>query len=156
MSRGQEFSRSVQATEKAEFAGGRYAIFFNPEKWKSEKSEETGRLTWKHRNGDGYALIISERLQIPLETLRKIALNNAKEAAPDVKITLEEKRQVNGREVLCLQMKGTIQGIIFVYFGYYYSGKEGAVQILTYTAENLFEEYQSDFEEFLNGFEVVG
>jgi hypothetical protein len=156
MSQGQGFSRSVEATEKVEFAGGKYAIFFNPGKWKLGRSEETGRLSWIHRNGDGYVMVISERIPIPLENLRKIALNNAKEAAPNVKITFEQKRQVNSREVLCLQMKGTIQGIDFVYFGYYYSGTGGTVQLLTYTAESLFEEYRNDFEEFLNGFEVIG
>jgi len=95
MSRGQEFYRSLKATEKAEFARGRYVLFFNPEKWKRQKSEETERLTWNHRNGDGYAQVISERIQIPLENLRKLALDNMKGVDPNAKITFEEKRQVN-------------------------------------------------------------
>ena len=97
----------------------------------------------------------SERVEIPLETLRTLALANAQEAAPDARITFEGKRQVNGKELLCLQIKGTIRGVAFTYFGYYYSNNYGSVQIITYTGQNLFEEFQNDFEEFLNGFEVI-
>ena len=66
-------------------------------------------------------------------------------------MTFEATRQVNGTELLCLQIKGTIQGVAFIYFGYYYSSDAGTVQMITYTGQNLFEEFQSDFEEFLNG-----
>jgi hypothetical protein len=50
-----------------------------------------------------------------------------------------------------LQMTGTIQGIKFTYFGYYYSNANGTIQFLTYTSDNLFSSYQKDIEEFLNG-----
>ena len=53
-----------------------------------------------------------------------------------------------------MQMRGTIKGIPLVYLGYYYSGKEGAVQIITFTGEGLFT-HTEDFEELLNGFDVA-
>jgi hypothetical protein len=155
MSQGYKFSRSTEATEKAALMGGRYALFFNPQKWKHYAVQEQGRLAWRHREGDGYAMVLQERIEIPLGTLRNIALANAQEAAPDAQVTFEGKRQVNGTELLCLQIKGTIQGVAFTYLGYYYSSNYGTVQILTYTAQNLFEEFQNEFEEFLNGFAVI-
>jgi hypothetical protein len=54
-----------------------------------------------------------------------------------------------------LQIRGTIQSIPFVYLGYYYSGQEGSIQLLTYTASNLFDEYRHDFQELLDGFVVA-
>jgi hypothetical protein len=147
--------RSARATDKAELKRTGYQLYYDPQKWK-QVNGETGRVSFNHANGDGYGLVLTERIVVPLENMRNIALSNATSAAPDAKITFEETRVVNGTKLLCLQIKGTIQNISFIYFGYYYSGKEGTVQILTYTAANLFDEYKGDFEEFLNGFVLDG
>lgn len=147
------FVRASSATEEARLNRTGYRLFFDPNKWR-QTGDDLGRASFEHKAGDGYALAISERIGVPLERLPEIALSNAKSAAPDTTVTLQESRVVNGTKVLVLQMRGTIQDIPFVYYGYYYSGKEGTVQLLTYTAVNLFEEYKADFEQFLNGFVV--
>ena len=86
--------------------------------------------------------------------MAQIALENAKKAAPDARIVKEEYRVVNGNKVIYLEMEGTIQGIKFKYLGYYYSGRSGSTQYLTYTGANLVGEYKKDIERFLNGFTV--
>lgn len=146
------YSRPASSTAKAEINRGKYVIYYNPKKWKPKGDEEGGRSTFNYIGGDGGAVIIAERLQIPLESLKAIALENAKEAAPDAAISFEEMRNVNGKEVLALQMKATMKSIPFQYYGYYYSDKNGAIQVLTYTGQNLFDEYKKDLEDFLNGF----
>ena len=83
--------------------------------------------------------------------MKSIAFENAKSAAPDIRIVDEEYRIVNGTKVLMIQMSGTIQGIKFTYYGYYYSNENGTIQLLTYTATNLLKEYNQDIEAFLNG-----
>ncbi len=98
-----------------------------------------------------YAMLISEKLTIPIESLKNIVLENAREATPDIKIVHQEYRNVNGIQVLMLQMQGTIQGIQFTYFGYYYSNEQGTIQLLTYTGANMFQEYKNEIEKFLNG-----
>ncbi len=128
-------------------------LSYDPSKWKRNQVAEPGRQTLTHLSGDGYAMVISERLQLTTEALKGVVLNNARQAAPDAKIVFEESRVVNGAKILCLQIVGTTQGIQFHYFGYYYAGKGGTIQVLTYTGENLFDEYKADFEELLNGFE---
>jgi hypothetical protein len=147
--------KSPAATERLVLNGGKVSLSFDPKKWQKAKGEEPAMQGFTHLRGDGYAKLIYERLQMPLATLKQVALANAKEAAPDLKVVSEEKRVVNGRQVLCMQLKGTIQGIPFVYLAYYYAGKEGSIQVLTFTGENLFSEYRTDFEEFLNGL-VIG
>ena len=103
------------------------------------------------KDGDLYGLIITEKVEIPIETLKVIALENAKAAAPNMSIVKEEFRNVNGLKVLLLHMNGTIQGIKFSYYGYYYSNSNGTVQFITYTSQNLLDGFKSKIEDLLNG-----
>jgi hypothetical protein len=134
----------------------KYGLWYDRSKWLPDRDIDNTSAEYEltHVEGDRYVVIIPERLQIPLETLEIAAIANAKKAAPDTRITFEEKRIVNDREILCLRMDATIQGIPVSYINYYYSGKAGAVQLMTYTGQNLIEEYQSDMLDLLNGFEV--
>jgi hypothetical protein len=99
-------------------------------------------------------MIISERISIPMDKLREIALDNARDAAPDIKVVEEQRRRVNGTDVLMMRLEGTTNGIPFTYLGYYYGGPVGTIQVITYTGQNLFDEYRKEFEEFLNGFRL--
>jgi hypothetical protein len=84
--------------------------------------------------------------------MRQIAILNAQKASVDVKETSAEYRIVNNKKILCLKFQGTIQGIKFVYFGYYYSSPNGTVQLLSYTSEQYYDSIQKELENFLNGF----
>jgi hypothetical protein len=148
------FTAPPAATQRVEVLSGRGAVSVTPNLWRETKSTETGRRTFVHRNGDGYAVVISERIQVQTNQLRNVALENAREAAPDVKIVEEQRRRVNGTDVLMLRLEGTTNGVAFTYLGYYYGGPAGTVQVLTYTGRNLFQEYRADFEDFLNGFQL--
>lgn len=149
------YTRSAAATRTVDILAGSTRLSYDPARWTQEAGTDRTRMTFQHADGDGYALVIRERLQMSLDALKEIALTNAIQAAPDAKIVFEEPRMVNGTKVLCLIIEGTTSGIAFTYYGYYYSGKSGIVQIVTYTGQNLFEEYKPDFENFLNGFEVL-
>jgi hypothetical protein len=134
---------------------GSFGIWFDEGKWKKTKTDEVDGKTYFHLiAADGYAMVISEGLSIPIESLKNIALENFREAAPDAKIVFDEKRIVNGTEVLCLRMDGTTQGIPFSFFGYYFGGKEGTIQLVTYTGQNLMDKYKVEFTTFLNGLEI--
>lgn len=88
---------------------------------------------------------------MPIQSLKEVAIENARSVAPDVKVVKEEYRNVNGLTVLFLQMNGTLKGIKFTYYGYYYSGTGGTIQFLTYTAQSLMDKYIADCELLLNG-----
>lgn len=94
-------------------------IYINPKKWSFEKGNDNpdAEYEFKLKDGDLYGMVITEKLEIPLETMKLIALENGKEASPDVRIVKEEYRIVNGLKVLLLQMNGTMQGIKFSYYG---------------------------------------
>jgi hypothetical protein len=128
-------------------------IWLNPKEWNFSKNtvNESAEFQFQKKDEDLYGMLISEKMQIPVETLKDIALENAKKAAPDIKVIKEEYRNVNGIKVLMMQLSGTMQGIKFVYYGYYYSNSNGTIQLVTYTGENLLDEYKDDIELFING-----
>lgn len=129
------------------------SIYVNPKLWSFKKAEDgqSREYTFRLKEKDAYGMLITERIEVPLENLKKLAIKNAKNAAPDLKVVKQEYRIVNGVKVLFMQMNGTIQGIQFSYYGYYYSFKGGSVQFLTYTAQNLLDEFRPSFESLLNG-----
>jgi len=129
-------------------------IWINPKDWSfsKAKTDSPSEFQFSHKQLDVYGMLIAEKTEVAVEALINIAYENALEAAPDIKIVEKEYRTVNGIEVIMMKMKGTIQGVKFVYFGYYYSNAEGAFQFLTYTSQNVFNEYENDMLNLLNGF----
>jgi len=125
----------------------------NPKLWSFKKGADDADSEYELelKGEDLYGMIITEKTEIPLETLRLIALENAESAAPDIHIVKEEYRIVNGLKVLMIQMNGTTQGIKFSYYSYYFSNTNGTVQFVTYTAQNLLKEYTEKCEDLLNG-----
>jgi len=149
-----QFTKDEQSTFLVNSNKLDVGIWINPQKWSFEKAPENEDVEFyfTRKGEDLYGMLIAEKLEIPIESLRNIALQNAKNAAPDMRIIREEYRNVNGNNVLMMQMQGTVQGIKFTYYGYYYSSANGSVQFLTYTSQNLFEGYEGDMQELLNGF----
>ena len=132
-------------------------ISINPKKWSFKKADnnEDAEFEFQLKDKDAYAMLISEKIEIPIENFKSIAVENAKSVAPDIHIVKQEYRTVNGLKVLMMQLDGTIQGVKFSYYGYYYSFPGGTLQLLTYTSQNLLEEYKPELEELLNGLELV-
>lgn len=129
-------------------------FWLNTNKWSFKKATVNKEAEYELRlkDGDLYGLIITEAISIPLETLKSIALENAKNVAPDIRVIKEEFRNINGNKVLLIQMNGTMQGIKVSYYGYYFSNENGVLQFLTYTSQNLIDDYKDEIENLLNGF----
>lgn len=129
-------------------------FWLNPKLWSFKKATDNPDAEYELqlKGGDLYGMIISEKVEIPIETLKSIALETGRLAAPDLKIVKEEYRIVNGTKVLLLQMNGTMQGIKFSYYGYYFSSSNGTVQFITYTSQNLIDGYRKECDILLNGF----
>lgn len=136
---------------------GKFKIWYDENKWALSKAvpDADGRTQFRLLSGDGYVMVIAEGLSIPLETLKQLAFDNAKGAAPDALIVAEEKRTVNGKEILFMRIDGTVRQIPFTYYGYYYGGNEGTIQVIAFTGQNLIDKYKEEFTNFLNGLEIV-
>ena len=129
-------------------------FWIDPTEWTFQKAVENPDAEYELtlKGEDLYGMIITEKLEIPMENLKDIAVENGRAAAPDLEVVQEEYRMVNGNKVLFLQLNGTLQGIKFTYYGYYYSSNAGTVQFIMYTSQDLLKSYIEDCEKALNGF----
>lgn len=91
---------------------------------------------------------------IPLDALPEVALGNARNADPNCRLTLQELRRVNDHDLTALQFAATVKGIPLKYYGYYYGGTSGTVQVVTMTTTSAFERNIDQFTEFLDGLEI--
>jgi len=132
----------------------RYGIWTDNSKWNRMDSSAPRDMSFKHVKGDAFATVIAERIQIPLETMRRVVVKNAESGITDLVVTESTTREINGREILYLRMHGNADGIPFEYMVYVLSGEMGTIQLYTYTGVNLISEYEKDFLEFLNGFVI--
>lgn len=148
------FKKPDAATAVYRSKGDRFMVWYNPNKWRQKKSSDEDKPTYEHVDGDVYAMILAERFSMSIEDLKELAMSNARKAAPDVRLVSEEERFVNGRHILCMRFDGTISGVPFTYYGYYFAGKSGIIQLITYTSQNLFDEYRAEMTDFLNGLRI--
>lgn len=149
----QEFKKDSKSTFLVKSKKLNIGIWINPKKWSFKKGDDEGaaEYNFKMKESDIYAILIAEKVEIPVINLRGIAIDNAKDVAPDIKVIHEEYRTVNGIKVLMMQMAGTLQGIKFTYFGYYYSNENGSILLLTYTGTSIFDKHKKEMELMLNG-----
>ena len=131
---------------------GAFGVWIDEKKW-TENPANNGpiKINFVHQGDTSYAMIIGQRVQVSMEELERAALNNAKKVAPDITLLFREKRVISGKHFHCLQMTGTIQGNSIMYYGYYYGGPEGTLQVICYTTPDLFDQAKTDFDELLNG-----
>ncbi|HWQ03652.1 MAG TPA: YbjN domain-containing protein [Candidatus Nitrosotenuis sp.] len=148
------YNRPYGSTSRFPTPYGNFVIWVNPTKWRNVQTEGAGNLQFNHTNGEAFARIISERISVPTNSLKEIALQNAKKADPNAFVSFEERRTVNGRQVVCLQIDFTVSNIPSRYYGYYYGGSSGTIQVVTYTFQSAFDRNRADFTDFLNGLEI--
>lgn len=131
-------------------------FWINPKKWSFGKSTSNENAEYELHDKDGTMLVevISEKLGLPLKTLRTLAIKNARAVAPDLQIVKEEYRTVNGLKVLLMWSEGTISDIRFIYYGYYYSDSSSSTQYLLIGMKDAgtFNERKAD--SLLNGLVV--
>ena len=147
------FTKSNNATFLLKSTKANFGVWLDTKKWQFNKGEnnEDAEYELSFKGKDLYAMMIIEKVEIPLESLANIAFDNAKKVSTDIKLIKKEYRMVNNKKMLFMQMNGTMQGVKFSYYGYYYSQENGSIQFVTYTSQNLIAQYANDAEELLNG-----
>lgn len=152
-----EFTRSDESTFLLKSKKVNMGFWLDPKKWSFSKPTDNPDAEYEValRGEDLYGVIITEKIEVPLESLKTIVVENARSMAPDIHVVQEEYRNVNGQKVLFLQLDGTAQGMKISYYGYVYSNSSGTVQLITFTAQNLLEQYRQDGEKLINGLVVL-
>jgi hypothetical protein len=122
--------------------------------WHVRRPLESGTNVWEYVEGDVYFTVIAERLEFPHDVMRDVVVENAMRTAEEARITRYGFREVNGVELMWLEMDARLSGIDFTYFTHVYSGAAGTVQLHAWTSRSLLGEYRETIEEMVAGFEV--
>jgi len=148
------YGKASSASMRVAMPYGDAVLWIDPSKWK-EASRKEGQIIFRHSNGKLFGLVQSENLGgIPTASMKDVALLNAQKMDPNATAVVEERRVVNGREMLYLEMKATQANIPFHFAGYYHGGVKSDLQVLAYTLESEFTAGKPELEEFINGLEV--
>ena len=149
------FAKSSSASTQYATKGEKVSVWYDANSWLKNESTDPVKAVFNHKSGEIYSMIIYERMEMTMDALLSAALTNAKSVSPDARFTFQEYRIVNKTKVMCAKLEGEIQGIKFVYYSYYYTGAQGTIQVITYTSQNLFEEYKTEMTNFLNGLVIT-
>lgn len=135
----------------------KYSVNYNSKKWDilpNETINPVADLTFMSKNQEVYALIIAEPTSLTIQQLKAAAIFNMQNAADDVKTESIGLREVNGKEMLCLRISCNIQGDIYKYYNYYYSGDWGILQFIVFTINENFDKNLKSIEGLLSGLYV--
>lgn len=149
-------AKPATATAVLKSKRGFFEIWYDPNKWESAPPEnKAAEFELNHSSGDAASMALSERLTMSLDALKGVAISNARDAAPDAVIESEEEVIVNGVKMMALKINGSVEGIPFTYYGYYWTGEAGTLQCIAFTGRNLFNEFSKDITELLNGLVIT-
>ena len=86
------FLKPDSATFKVKSNNNNTAFWINPAAWSFSKGSEgePAEYDFELREGDLYAMAITEEIEFDLESLADIAFENALEVAPDIRILKKE------------------------------------------------------------------
>jgi len=152
-----EYEKDKKSTFLVKSKKTNMGVYINPKIWSFSKGENNpdAEYEFKLKNKELYGMMITEKTPIEIEALTDIAYQNAKAALSQLKRNQIEYRNLNGFDVIFMQMEGIISGINVVYYGYYFSNDTGSVQLITYTSNLLYEEYKEEMEKLINGLVLV-
>lgn len=133
-----------------------YGIWFDPHRWQ-RSADEPGKVVerrFTHASGEAWGAVIAEPTRLSLDYVKAFVLQSARKHMTDAEIVLQEKRVINGHEVMFLNIRGQHQATPLTYLNYYYVGDEGTVQVYTWTFQTLAAKHQQDMMNLLNGFDI--
>jgi len=129
---------------------GAARLDYDPSKWTVE-NEKAGKWNLDHKNGDAYAVFIAERIPASESAIADFVLQEARKGFSQAKLLSQENRTIAGEPVRVIRFSGEYRGSSMTGQGCFYGGKLGAVQVIAWTGTQLFDEYQSDFDQLCEG-----
>ena len=129
-------------------------LWLNPAKW-LEQSKEPGAIRFNHVNKHVLGYMLSDKTGgITTSAMKDLALGSSRRLDPNARIAMAERRVVNGREVLYLEINLAQNSIPIRFAGYYHGGVKSNLQVVAYTVADEFEGYRREVNEFINGVEI--
>lgn len=133
-----------------------YSIKYDSNKWSlsSDSGNKDAEFELILNTNDSYGIIIAERPEFGLETLKNIALDNFRDVGTNVSVVSERTINIDGNDILELKVNVKVDGLPLTYYNHYFSGKIGSIQFITFTYQNLFEEREEELKKLLEGIQL--
>jgi hypothetical protein len=91
-------------------------------------------------NGVGYVGVIAEGMDVGSnETVAKFARQRFESIGADLTLGNNQPASLDGRQWISFTAKCKVQNIPFTYQTYVYSGKEGTIQVMTWSFQNQWD-----------------
>jgi hypothetical protein len=105
------YTRNSAATTHIKTSVEEFVLWVDETKWKQQKSDNSSELVFSHVNGEIGAKVTTQGPAMSTKALwYERVLPGVRSADPDAKINFKEKRIVNRRPILAVQMSATIEG----------------------------------------------
>jgi hypothetical protein len=152
-SNGATFTKNKDATFLLKSNNIPMGFWLDPKVWSFEKAKTnlSAEYEIQQKNASMQAIIITEKVYLPIETLRNVVITNARQVAADYEVEKEEFRMVNGLKVLYIQSRGTVLDMKFIFYGYYYTDSATTLQYLCTGFAANEQEDQKVAEDLMNG-----
>jgi Domain of unknown function (DUF4384) len=133
-----------------------FEISYDPKKWALQNSVEAPiEFSFQHSDKEAFINIISERTEIPTETLKKAFMKNLEGKATDVKIVEEKEIKIGETPVVSLTLDLKADGIPLTFYNYLWSGNSGTAQVMCFCGQTIFNDHKDDFQKFMNGITIT-
>lgn len=133
-----------------------FEYWMDGKKWTAAKKKDTenAEFQFSHTDGNCSIMIFTDKNFVTADSYAQQFLDGLRQSSPEAKIVSEEKRIINGMETRFVSVDAMFDGMSFRYFVCFYSGKKGTTQLISYTAKDLFPEFEKEIVDFMNGFVV--
>lgn len=130
------------------------SLKYDADRWKPAAPQNDAQFALAHKSGGGQALVIAERIAVPRGSVQDVALANAQSVDPAAQIVFQQQRRINGEDFRFLKMEAEVNSVPMAYWGCFYGGQYGTVQVVAYAPKAHLPEYEKDFMDLLNGLTV--
>jgi hypothetical protein len=151
-------ARKGDGLASLQLLGGHAVVRYDPGLWQLDANPTPpGSFQYVYTGGDVFFRVITHPFQLRPETLANNGfLRGLQNSDPKLRVTRRDTRLVNGLDMVIREVEATVNGVLFRYYGHYYSDTAGSVELIGWTYPQLIDEHRRGFDQFVSGFEVAG
>lgn len=146
------FKKSNDAKQLIKSKVNASACYYDSKKWSFSKHEnKDSEFVFQLKSARVKAMMLCEKSTAPLLIHRDAVFANIKKVVPDAQLIYQEYRNVNGQNVLQIEITGTVGAYPCMYWGYLVSGAAGSTTWLAFGTQELVSQNKVDIETLMNG-----
>ncbi|MFW5699822.1 MAG: DUF2059 domain-containing protein [Bacteroidota bacterium] len=134
--------------------GYKYNLKINEDQWEQVPNDMINPIadvTFFSKDQSVFCLVIAEKEALTLQQLKAAALYNMSRASDNFKINTAFLKEINGKEMIHVDIDAEIDGENVKYHNLYYSGEWGILQFIVATPQEYYEENSDIIKEVMTG-----